>query len=88
MSVQLRPKVLEGFWAGKYVRSHFCQAGICCWDASSDSIGESPSAWSNVRSPWALFTLFYLKFHTRAFLQTFKVHLLKTIAVKEDLLPI
>ena len=72
----------------KYVRSHFCQAGICSWDARSESIGESPSAWPNVRSPWALFTLFYIKFHGRAFLQTFKVHSLKTIAVKEHLFPI
>jgi hypothetical protein len=49
---------------------------------------NSPSALPNVRSPWALFTLLYLKFHGRAFLQTIKVHLLKTIAVKENLLPI
>jgi len=42
----------------------------------------------NVRSPWALFTPFQLKFHSLAFPQTIKVHLLKTIAVKENLLPI
>jgi hypothetical protein len=42
----------------------------------------------NVRSPWALFTPFQLKVHSLAFLQTIKVHLLKTIAVKENLLPI
>jgi hypothetical protein len=49
---------------------------------------NSPSARPNVRSPWALFTLLYLKFHSHAFLQTIKVHLLKTIAVKENLMPI
>jgi len=49
---------------------------------------NSPSTLPNVRSPWALFTLLNLKFHSRAFLQTIKVHLLKTIAVKENLLPI
>jgi hypothetical protein len=42
----------------------------------------------DVRSPWALFTPFHLKFHSVAFLQTIKVHLLKTTAVKENLLPI
>jgi hypothetical protein len=42
----------------------------------------------DVRSPWALFTPFQLKFHSLAFLQTIKVHLLKTTAVKENLLPI
>jgi len=30
----------------------------------------------------------HLKFHSVAFLQTIKVHLLKTTAVKENLLPI
>jgi len=49
---------------------------------------NSPSALPNVRSPLALITLLYLKFHTRAFLQALKGYLLKTIAVKENLLPI
>jgi hypothetical protein len=49
---------------------------------------NSPSARPNVYSPWALFSLFYLKFHRLASLQTIKVHLLKTTAVKENLLPI
>jgi hypothetical protein len=52
------------------------------------NFGNSPSARPNVRSPWALFTLLYLKFHGQAFLQTIKVHLLKTVAVKENLSPI
>ena len=60
------------------------------WDLLSavTNIENSPSALPNVRSPWALFTLFYLKFHSRAFLQAIKVYLLKTITVKEHLLPI
>jgi hypothetical protein len=28
MSVQLQPRALEGFLAGKYVRRHFYQAGM------------------------------------------------------------
>jgi len=32
--------------------------------------------------------LFHLKFHSLAFLQTIKVHLMKALAVKENLLPI
>jgi hypothetical protein len=49
---------------------------------------NSPSALPNVRGPWAFFTLLYLKFHSRTFLQTLKVYLLKTVAVKENLLSI
>jgi len=49
---------------------------------------NSPSARPNVYSPWALFSLFNLKFHSLASLQTIKVHLLKTTAVKEHLFPI
>jgi hypothetical protein len=43
---------------------------------------------SYIRSPWTFFSPFYLKFHIRAFLQALKGYLLKTTAVKENLLPI
>jgi hypothetical protein len=79
----------KGCWQDSTSRDTSTRQG-CIYEeeARSDAIHDSPGAWPNVRSPKTLFCPFYVKFHTRAFLQALKVHLLKTTAVKENLLPI